>query len=124
MRTDLLSIMDEYCRCHPEDVHRLAFEPFYFLESIEVTIPHLGEAWTLEEFRHWLERLSNGSFHYHFLVSRLRLGLRTNDFSLWFENELGLQRLAQLTNRIDVYTNTLESTRAKLYAFIDRELAA
>jgi hypothetical protein len=50
--------------------------------------------------------------------------LRTNDFSLWFENELGLQRLAQLTNRIDVYTNTLESTRAKLYTFIDRELAA
>ena len=124
MRTDLLSITDEYCRSHPEDVHRLAFEPFYFLESIEVTIPHLGEAWTLEEFRHWLERISNGSFHYHFLVSRLRLGLRTNDFSLWFENELGLQRLAQLTNRIDVYTNTLESTRAKLYTFIDRELAA
>jgi hypothetical protein len=124
LRTDLLAITDEYCRKHPEEVGRLAFEPFYFLESIEVTIPHMWEAWTLDEFRHRLEHLSNESFHYHFLVSRLRLGLRTNDFSVWFENELGLKSLAQLTNRIDVYTNTLEGARTKLYTFIDRELAA
>jgi hypothetical protein len=124
MRTDLLRITDEYCHFHREEVDRLAFEPFYFLESIEVTIPQMREAWTLEEFRHQLEHVSNESFHYHFLVSRLRLGLRTNDFSLWFENELGLQPLAQRTNRIDVYTNTLEGARAMLYSFIDRELAA
>jgi Family of unknown function (DUF5752) len=124
LRTDLLAITDEYCRKHPEEVGRLAFEPFYFLESIEVTIPHMWEAWTLDEFRHRLEHLSNESFHYHFLVSRLRLGLRTNDFSVWFENELGLKSLAQLTNRVDVYTNTLEGARTKLYTFIDRELAA
>jgi len=124
LRSDLLRITDEYCRSHPEEVDRLAFEPFHFLESIEVTIPQTWEAWTLEEFRHWLEHLSNESFHYHFLVSRLRLGLRTNDFSVWFENELGLYPLAQLTNRIDVYTNTVEGARAKLYTFIDRELAA
>ena len=124
LRSDLLRITDEYCSAHPEEVDRQAFEPFYFLESIEVATPHPGQAWTLEEFRHRLENLSDASFHYHFLVSRLRLGLRTNDFSLWFENELGLQPLAQLTNRIDVYTNTLEGARAKLYTFIDRELAA
>jgi hypothetical protein len=124
MRTDLLGITNEYCRTYPEEADRPAFEPFHFLESIEVTTPHTWEAWTLEEFRHRLEHLSNESFHYHFLVSRLRLGLRTNDFSLWFENELGLQDLAQRTNRIDVYTNTLEGARAKLYTFIDGELAA
>lgn len=124
LRSDLLSITDEFCKSHPEEVGRLAFEPFYFLDSIEVTIPHTFEAWTLEEFRSWLDHLSRESFHYHFLVSRLRLGLRTNDFSLWFENELGLKSLALQTNRIDVYTNTLESAREKLYTFIDRELAA
>jgi hypothetical protein len=89
-----------------------------------VATPHRWEAWTLEEFRQRVELLSNASFHYHFLVSRLRLGLRTNDFSQWFENELDLQPLAQRTNRIDVYTNTLEGARAKLNSFIDRELAA
>lgn len=124
MRTDLLHITDEYCRSHPLEVDRPAFEPFYFLESIEVATPHILEAWTLEEFRQRIEHLSNASFHYHFLVSRLRLGLRTNDFSLWFEKELGLDALAQRTDRIDVYTNTLEGARAKLYTFIDRELAA
>jgi hypothetical protein len=124
LRSDLLRITDLYCRAHPEEVQRVAFEPFYFLESIEVTTPYKWESWTLEEFRQHLEHLSHESFHYHFLVSRLRLGLRTNDFSLWFENELGLKPLAQLTNRIDVYTNTLEGARAKLYSFVDRELAA
>jgi hypothetical protein len=124
IRSDLLRITDEYCRSHPEEVDRRAFEPFHFCECVEVTVPQTWEAWTLEEFRHWLEHLSNESFHYHFLVSRLRLGLRTNDFSLWFENELGLPALAQSINRIDVYTNTLEGARAKLYTFIDRELAA
>jgi hypothetical protein len=124
MRIDLLRITDDYCSSHPAEAGRVGFEPFNFLESIEVTIPHTWEAWTLEEFRCWLEHLSNESFHYHFLVSRLRLGLRTNDFSVWFENELGLPALAQSTNGIDVYTNTLESARAKLFSFVDRELAA
>ena len=84
LRSDLLRITDDYCRSRSEEVGRVAFEPFYFCESVEVTIPHTSEAWTLEEFRRGLEHLSNQSFHYHFLVSRLRLGLRTNDFSLWF----------------------------------------
>jgi hypothetical protein len=124
LRSDLLIMMDNYCSSHPEEVSRIAFEPFYFGEGIEVTIPHSPEVWTLEEFRGGLERLSKASFHYHFLVSRLRLGLRTNDFSLWFENELGLPRLAQRTNHIDVYTNTAEAARARLLTFVDRELAA
>jgi hypothetical protein len=124
IRSDLLRITDEYCLSHPGETGRLAFEPFHFCESVEVTIPRKWEAWTLEEFRQGLEHLSNESFHYHFLVSRLRHGLRTNDFSLWFQNELGLQSLAQRTNRIDVYTNTVEGARARLQTFVDRELAA
>ncbi len=124
LRNDLLRIIDDYCKLYPEQLSRAAFEPFNFCESVEVTIPHTAEAWTLEEFRRELEHLGSQSFHYHFLVSRLRLGLRTNDFSLWFEKELGLPALAQRTNYIDVYTNTTESAKARLIAFIDREVAA
>lgn len=124
LRSDLLRITDDYCRCRSEEVGRVAFEPFYFCESVEVTIPHPLEAWTLEQLRSGLEHLSNESFHYHFLVSRLRLGLRTNDFSVWVENELGLPNLAKRINYIDVYTNTVEGARARLFAYIDRELAA
>src|SRR5712691_9889296 len=124
LRNDLLRITHEYCRSHSAEAERVAFEPFHFCECMEVTIPVAWEAWTLEEFRHWLEHLSTSSFHYHFLSSRLRLGLRTNDFSQWFENELELPDLAKNTNQIDVYTNTIEVARVQLYKIVDRELAA
>ena len=123
LRSDLLRVLDSYCKIHPEEARRPAFEPFHFKESVQVTVPLSGEAWTLEDFRHQLDRLSNASFHFHFLESRLRLHLRTNDFSLWFEKELGLPALAKRTNNIDIYTNTVEGAKAKLAALIDRELA-
>lgn len=124
LRADLLRITDEFCNAYPLEIERKAFEPFYFCETVEVTVPQKGEAWTLEEFRRGLTHLSIGSFHFHLLVSRLRLQLRTNDFSEWFAHELGLESLAQRTNGIDIYTNTLEGARTKLLQFVDRELAA
>jgi len=124
LRADLLNVVEDFCSVHPGEVEKLAFEPFYFLESVEVTVPLAWQAWTLEEFREGLAHLSNASFHFHFLVSRLRLQLRTNDFSNWFSKELGLETLAQRTNQIDIYTNTLDGARARLFQFIDRELAA
>jgi hypothetical protein len=124
LRADLLRVTDEFCRAHPQELERSAFEPFYFNESVEVTIPLDWQAQTLAQFRQGLEGLSHASFHFHFLVSRLRLHLRNNDFSQWFANELGLQSLAQRTNQIDIYTNTLDGAREKLCQFIDRELAA
>lgn len=124
LRADLLRVIDDSCRANPNELTRAAFEPFYFCESLEVTVPLEVQTWTLEEFRQGLGELSNASFHFHFLVSRLRLHLRTNDFSQWFANELGLKSLAQRTNHIDIYTNTLDDARAKLVGFLDRELAA
>jgi len=124
LRADLLRVMDEFCHTHPQELARPAFEQFYFCEALEVTVPLTWEARTLEEFRRGVEHLSVGSFHFHFLVSRLRLHLRTNDFSRWFADELGLEDLAQRINGMDVYTNTLDSARAKLIEYIDQELAA
>ncbi len=124
LRGDLLRILRGFLDAHGNENRQTAFEPFYFCETVEVALPLGWEAWTLAEFRQHLERLSHASFHFHFLVSRLRLHLRTNDFSLWFADELGLESLAQRTNRIDVYTNTLESARAKLLSVIGRELAS
>ncbi len=124
LRTDLLKLVDAYCHANPNELARPAFEPFYFLESVEVTLPLPWEAWTLEEFRKGLTHLSNYSFQFHFLVSRLRLQLRTNDFSQWFAKELGLEALAKKTDNIDIYTNTLDDVRERLFSMIDRELAA
>lgn len=122
LRNDLGRAVTEYCQAHPQQAEQAAFEPFFFCESIEVTVPLGVEARTLLEFRHILEQLSNASFHYHFITSRLRLHLRTNDFSNWFSTGLRLEDLAQRANRIDIYTNTLESARARLLALAVQEL--
>ena len=119
LRTDLYRIVTEYAANNPSYANQEAFEPFYFCDAIEVAVPLGVEAWTLGDFRRGLERLSHASFHYHFVASRLRLHLRTNDFSHWLETSLGLDALAQQVNRIDIYTNTLESARAKLGALVE-----
>jgi hypothetical protein len=123
LRSDLCRIVKEYCDHNPQHANQEAFEPLFFCEAVEVTVPLGVEVWTLEEFPRRLEGLSHASFHYHFIASRLRLHLRTNDFSNWLENSLSLSTLAQRVNRIDIYTNTLESARTKLVALVDEELA-
>ena len=56
------------------------------------------------------------------LVSRLRLQLRSNDFSMWFRKELGLDRLARLTEGIDVTTDTIDGAKAFKYKVTSEEL--
>lgn len=121
LREDLCRVLREFCTDHRQVAFQTALEPFYFCESIEVSVPLGYIASTLEEFRHGVERLSHASFYFHFISSRLRLHLRTNDFSIWLANSLGLETLANSINHIDIYTNTLDSTRAKILRLIDRE---
>jgi Family of unknown function (DUF5752) len=122
LRNDLRSLIGEYCQSRPDQADLRAFEPFYFSEAIEVSIPLDMEVRTLEDFRQVLGELSNASFHFHFVTSRLRLHLKTNDFSLWFSTGLGLDHLAERAGRIDIYTNTLEVARRQLLALVSREL--
>ena len=124
LRRDLDKIVGTYCSARPEDAQQASFEPFYFCEAIGVTAPLGLEAWNLEEFRRCIEMLSHASFHFHFISSRLRLQLRTNDFSLWLADNLGLESLAKQLNRIDIYTNTVETAKARIVALVDKELAA
>jgi hypothetical protein len=122
LRADLRRIVSEFCEQYPREATQLAFEPFYFCQAVEVTVPLAWDASTLAGFRAGVERLSHASFYYHFIASRLRLQLRTNDFSHWFSTALGLDHLANRANRIDIYTNTLDSARAELIQLVEREL--
>jgi hypothetical protein len=121
LRSDLCRITKDYCVAQPAFADQSALERFHFCESIEVNVPFGLTASTLEEFRYGIERLSHASFYFHFISSRLRLQLRTNDFSHWLVEGLGLENLAASVDRIDVYTNTIDSARAKLLRLIDRE---
>jgi hypothetical protein len=121
LRDDLCRMVGDYCVGNPNLADQSALERFYFCESVEVTFPLGLTASTIEEFRAGIESLSHSSFYFHFISSRLRLQLQTNDFSYWLANGLGLDTLATSVNRIDIYTNTLDAARAKLLRLIDRE---
>ena len=121
LRSDLCRVVGEYCAEHPAFSEQAALDRFYFCESVEVTLPFGLTAGTLEEFRNAILHLSHASFYFHFLSSRLRLQLQTNDFSHWLADGLGLETLADSVNHIDIYTNTLDSARAKVLRLIDRE---
>ena len=122
LRSDLCRIVSDYCVAHPEYATQCALERFCFCESEEVTISFGLQAGTLEEFRNSIVHLSHASFYFHFISSRLRLQLRTNDFSHWLADGLGLHTLADSVEHIDIYTNTLDSARAKVLRLIDREV--
>jgi Family of unknown function (DUF5752) len=121
LRSDLCRVVRDFCEAQPQFATQSALERFYFCESVEVTVPLGRNASTLDEFREGIENLSHDGFYFHFISSRLRLQLRTNDFSHWLADGLGLRALADSVNQIDIYTNTLDSARAKLLRLVDRE---
>ena len=121
LRGDLKRMVGEYCDTHSREAEMSAFEPFHFCQGVEVTVPLGPPVSTLEEFREVLKGLSHASLYYHFVASRLRLHLNTNDFSFWLENTLGLDTLARRINAIDIYTNTLDTTRDAIARLIDWE---
>jgi Family of unknown function (DUF5752) len=121
LRADLCRVLRDFIAAFPQFSRQEALDRFYFCESFEVTMPFSLNAATLDEFRNGVASISHASFHFHFVTSRLRLQLRTNDFSHWLAGSLGLNSLAETINRIDMYTNTLDSARAKMLRLVDRE---
>ena len=121
LRSDLCRVVGDFSVAYPQFASQSGLERFYFCESVEVTVSLGRSARTLDEFREAVAHLSHAGFYYHFISSRLRLQLQTNDFSRWLSGSLDLHTLADSVNRIDVYTNTLDSSRAKMLRLIDRE---
>jgi hypothetical protein len=122
LRNDLRRVVEEYCRGNSSTASQAAFESFFFCETVEEKVPLGREAWTLAEFRDGLKDLAHGSLQFHFITSRLRLQLRTNDFSRWLSQELGLTELARKVDQIDIYTTTLDSARSKILHLVEGEL--
>lgn len=121
LRNDLRRVVSSYCSAHPNFASQETLEPFYFCESVEVTQPLGMTAANLTEFAEGVRHISHASFYYHFISSRLRMPLQLNDFSVWLTNSLGMERLANKINRIDVYTNTLDGARASLLRIVELE---
>lgn len=111
LRSALVDTINSYLHAQPRSSDRPAFEPFFFSETREIALPLETRASNLAELSEGIRRLSLHSLHYHFVNSRLRLHLRTNDFSHWIEQELDFPELAARIDRVDFYTNTLQGVR-------------
>ncbi len=124
LRRDFYQAVREACEARSQRAEAPAFEPFYFLEAIEVAVPLGLVATNLQEFASALARIPRASIYFHFIASRLRLHLRTNDFSVWLEGSLGLKSLAERCNRIDIYTQTLDDVKQTLLELVAQQGAS
>ena len=82
-------------------------------------LPTTLVAHNLPEFVDGLARVTVHSIHHHFIEARLRLQLRSNDFSLWLEEEAGRKEAARSLNRIDIYTATMEDVRRQIIRIVE-----
>ncbi len=114
LRKALMEIFRSGLARRPGSFDRSAYEPFYFCEAEEISIPLEFEAHDLRELAEGIRRMSVHTLHYHFINSRLRVRLKTNDFSRWIEDSLGFSVLADKLDHIDIYTNSLEKVRREI----------
>ncbi len=122
VREQIVHIVEEYIRNNPASVDRQAREPFYFCAADIVVLPTPFVAHSLPEFVDGLARVTLHSIHHHFIEARLRLQLRSNDFSLWLE-EAALTEAARRLNRIDIYTATMEDVRRQILRIVEHAAA-
>jgi hypothetical protein len=118
VREQVVQIVDEYIQSDQRRGDRPAREPFYFCAADIVVLPTPFVAHNLPEFVDSLARVTVHSIHHHFIEARLRLQLRSNDFSQWLE-EAGLKEAARRLDRIDIYTATLEDVRRQILRIVE-----
>ncbi|MFQ5776431.1 MAG: DUF5752 family protein [Terriglobia bacterium] len=124
LRQRLVQVLGDYLQQNPASSERTGFEPFYFCETLGVSAPTGVKAATLEEFLAGIRYIGLSSIHFHFLTSRLRLKLASNDFSHWLRTSLKLPELAEQIERIDIYTKTLEDVRRQIVELAEPWLEA
>lgn len=95
---------------------------FHFMGAVRFSIPTPHTACDLPEFLDGLGKVSISSLYLHLYEARLRPPYGVNDFSHWFEHELGRTGLAKKVAGLDPTTHTLERLRAKIVAFIEQEI--
>ncbi|MBN1335137.1 MAG: hypothetical protein JXB39_04195 [Deltaproteobacteria bacterium] len=86
---------------------------FHFFSMRLFVLPTPTEARTIGEFRDGLSRVPIESIQYHVFASRLGLAPPEHGFTGWLES-IGQSALAEVYQRMDPYTLSLESLRKML----------
>ncbi len=98
-------------------------DEFQFIEWRSLAFPTGTVATDLFSFRDGLKKAGHGSLFYHLIEARLRLGRRSNDFSVWLSDCLGQHELAEQINSLSPYAYNLRQLRSKIIELIEVKLA-
>jgi hypothetical protein len=122
LRTELLKAVDGYLEEFPEPREALPRDEFYFNETVTLIFSAGVRAKSLAEFLAAIKQVDGSSLYYHFYDARWRLGVKADDFSHWFSNGLGKNRLAEKIRRIDPFMHNLEGIRKLIVEAVEAEV--
>jgi hypothetical protein len=121
LRKELLDVIDDYIENFPEPRDTAPGDEFYFNEAIILIFPTGVRAKNLAEFLIAIKYIEPSSIYYHFYDARTRLG-GINDFSKWFETELGKKELSEKIRLIDPFMHSIEKIREHISELLESEV--
>lgn len=119
--TDLNAIRDRFVEIiedHLNNALEIRKAPpgreFHFLRSIAIVMKTPYQARTLDELATALKSVGMRSLYFHFFDARLRLGHKTNDFSIWIRTCLQNDKVADEIDALDPYFMTMDQLRDRI----------
>jgi hypothetical protein len=95
-------------------------EEFYFKTARTFVFPTKYIAYDLQQFLECLKNVTIYSIYFHVFEARLRGNI--SDFSNWLLHSLNEVELAREFNRLDPYSQTLDSLRKLLIRIIEKKI--
>lgn len=119
LRKELLRVVDGYLEVFPEPRDAMPGDEFFFNETITLVFQAGMWARNLAEFLMAIKYIDASSLYYHFFDARRRFEGKSNDFSQWFEEEMGKKDLAEKLRFIDPFMHSLEGIRERITAALE-----
>ena len=122
LKKRLVDVIENYLEKSPAGGEAPEGGEFHFIRSKSIILPTPYVARDLREFAEVMKKITIDSIYFHIFDARLRLQKGTNDFSIWIDDCLGEQELADEIARLDPYVYTLESLRAKIVQLVEEHI--
>lgn len=122
LRQAFISMMELYLKAGGMLRQAPEGKELYLMRAIRFSIPTGIIVHDLNQFVDGLKKVSSSCLYLHMFEAKLRPPLGINDFSDWFETQLGETDLAKKVAGLDPYTQTLEGLRKRIIRFVERRV--
>ena len=118
VRNALIRIIKTYLRENPAPRAARNGDAFFFNDAVTIIMEAGPMAGNLPEFIEALRTVGASSIYFHFFEARMRLHGPADDFSVWLDQSLGREDLAQRIQRLDPYHYSLEGLRQQILSVL------